>query len=32
MLFQLLKLAFYAGCEDVTFIRIGTSGGLGEVA
>ena len=30
MLNELLKLLHYAECEDVLFIRIGTSGGLGR--
>ncbi|CAK8693141.1 unnamed protein product [Clavelina lepadiformis] len=29
ILHELLKLTHYAGCTDVTFIRVGTSGGLG---
>ncbi|XP_060551590.1 uridine phosphorylase 1-like [Ruditapes philippinarum] len=26
---EIVKLVYYAGCRDVTFFRIGTSGGLG---
>jgi uridine phosphorylase len=26
---ELLKLIHYSGCKDVTFFRVGTSGGLG---
>ncbi|KAH3700129.1 uridine phosphorylase 1-like [Dreissena polymorpha] len=26
---EIVKLVYYAGCEDVTFFRIGTSGGIG---
>ena len=29
LLHELIKLVHYAGCEDVVFIRMGTSGGLG---
>ncbi|XP_074652519.1 uridine phosphorylase 1-like isoform X2 [Tubulanus polymorphus] len=29
MLHELIKLVYHAGCEDVTFFRIGTCGGLG---
>jgi uridine phosphorylase len=29
MLNEIAKLLHYAGCEDVTFLRIGTSGGVG---
>lgn len=29
LLHELIKLIKYAGCSDVTFLRIGTSGGLG---
>ncbi|XP_014662138.1 PREDICTED: uridine phosphorylase 1-like [Priapulus caudatus] len=29
MLHEILKLVYYAKCKDVTFIRIGTSGGIG---
>lgn len=30
MLHELIKLLHYAHCKDVTIIRIGTSGGIGE--
>lgn len=30
MLHELIKLLHHAKCRDVTIIRIGTSGGLGE--
>ena len=30
LLNELIKLVEYAGCKDVTFFRMGTSGGLGE--
>jgi uridine phosphorylase len=29
LLHELIKLVNYAGCKDVTFFRIGTSGGIG---
>jgi uridine phosphorylase len=29
LLNEIMKLIFYAGCKDVTFFRIGTSGGIG---
>jgi uridine phosphorylase len=29
LLHELIKLVKYAGCKDVTFFRIGTSGGIG---
>ena len=29
LLNEIMKLLFYAGCKDVTFFRIGTSGGIG---
>lgn len=31
MLHELIKLLHYAHCTDVTIIRIGTSGGIGEL-
>lgn len=30
MLHELIKLLYHAHCSDVTVIRIGTSGGIGE--
>lgn len=32
MLHELIKLLHHAKCRDVTIIRIGTSGGLGELS
>lgn len=32
MLHELIKLLYHAHCSDVTVIRIGTSGGIGECA
>jgi uridine phosphorylase len=31
LLHELIKLVHYAGCQDVTFFRMGTSGGIGIV-
>lgn len=31
MLHELMKLLYHAKCQDVTVIRIGTSGGIGEL-
>lgn len=31
MLHELIKLLYHAHCKDVTVIRIGTSGGIGEL-
>lgn len=30
LLHELFKLIHYAGCKDVTFFRLGTSGGIGK--
>ena len=27
---EIIKLLHYAGCDDVTFFRLGTSGGIGK--
>ena len=32
LLHEIVKLVDHAGCKDVIFLRLGTSGGLGKLA